>query len=299
MYSAGQPAPALRGNADNRHARMWPEYRTLKPTAYKVLGTLKEFIFDGETRQLDFSMLASEAGVSYSAVSKAMQEIAAAGFVTLSRQKSGRGNMYTIAVPTRAEFLAPSLCASQTINKRSANDHNTDHFEAATEPIATLQTAACAAPSEKQEIQKQQQHTPTQELTNPAAPAPLYAALCADGADPLLARALVAQYPDRTVADYAADKQHAAARGGVRAPHALVLHVWKQGGRLTTPAPTTPAAPLDANCNDLPIMLHPDAEVRDRWLPRFRHAASAADRREVVRRFAEEVGQPIPEEARR
>ncbi|NJL34050.1 MAG: hypothetical protein HC893_09520, partial [Chloroflexaceae bacterium] len=92
-------------------------------------------------------MLASEAGVSYSAVSKAMQEIAAAGFVTLSRQKSGRGNMYTIAVPTRAEFLAPSLCASQTINKRSANDHNTDHFEAATEPIATLQTAACAAPS--------------------------------------------------------------------------------------------------------------------------------------------------------
>ncbi|NJK81691.1 MAG: hypothetical protein HC914_18150 [Chloroflexaceae bacterium] len=77
------------------------------------------------------------------------------------------------------------------------------------------------------------------------------------------------------------------------------MHVWKQGGRLTTPAPTTPAAPLDANCNDLPIMLHPDAEVRDRWLPRFRHAASAADRREVVRRFAEEVGQPIPEEARR
>ncbi|NJL34049.1 MAG: hypothetical protein HC893_09515 [Chloroflexaceae bacterium] len=50
-------APALRGNADNRHARMWPEYRTLKPTAYKVLGTLKEFIFDGETRQLDLVCL--------------------------------------------------------------------------------------------------------------------------------------------------------------------------------------------------------------------------------------------------
>lgn len=246
----------------NRHARMFPSYRRLSPPAYLVLGTLREFIFDEESRTVDYSWLVDETGLSYSMVSRAVKEITAAGFIARERAHSGRGHSYRITMlrpPEHADATQPAhFFARQTMPEGSTNHalmhgYQTNGLGTGTPQTADFHTPIMLSSSHEQHEDDGDNNLladdqgcvapPTTLVVPPTDFTPsqqaLFALLHAHNAG-LVAERIVRQRPDLTCADLAHDLALAQARPGIERPIGLVCAAWLNGGRVY-PARAVPA----------------------------------------------------------
>jgi hypothetical protein len=292
---------------------MYPSYRQLlSPPAYLVMGTLREYIFEGESRTVDYSWLVHESGLAYSSVSKAVKELADCQLIARERLSAGRGHSYRITMlpppekrareqtPAAADqqpaSAAAAFAAPQTIPERSQNDHMCDLSGEAESAIPTLQTSASSAPIMNHEIIKQEQQrmartangadTDTNEPDIPDIPVQpqqlaLIATLHQHNAG-LVAEQVARARPELTAADFLHDLEAAQMRPGVYSPVGLVIRVWLAGGRVAPPRQQRPqpAASAPAPAETEAYLL--DQGFSPRAAAEFAHCALEAVRPQVA-----------------
>ena len=158
-----------------RYSKMYTRNHNLKPMPFKVFAAIKELAFDGETRTLDLFGIAQIAQCSVASVSAALPQIVAAGYITFSRPKTGRGYCYTITVLTRTagpQHPAPAAGAFFVAAEGSANDQliiqPADVSAMPVSPIPITQTAAEQAAPDQQinRLVQQQQQSDDGEMVN-------------------------------------------------------------------------------------------------------------------------------------
>ncbi|NJL06720.1 MAG: hypothetical protein HC911_17820 [Chloroflexaceae bacterium] len=173
------PRPAQRTSYS--FAMMFVFYESLSCPAYKLLGVIKTIIFTGETKALEYLVLAERVGCTVSTISRAMRELEQSGFIRRHRAKLGRGHTYTITVVTPEEWEAwyltqpgdadpaPPLAspahagaffsAPERSSKPIPKHAEMAHYESSVLPIPTPETGAVSAPPDSQipRIMQQQQ----------------------------------------------------------------------------------------------------------------------------------------------
>lgn len=269
-------------NPVNRHARMYPSYRqNLSPTAYLVLGTLREYIFDEESRLVDYSWLVDATGLSYGAISRAMQELADQGFIHRERDSSGRGSHYRVTMLLPPEKRSPdSFFESEKNPERIQNESPEILSEPAESPTTTPQNVDFLPPIMLSDHHKQKQQevveviSPSefnQEKTTREPHQMELAAVLEHMNAGAVADQIIQLCPDLTVDDLSTDLAAAKARPSVYSPLGLVCSAWLAGSRVTAPRSEPAAAELPP-----PAQLHEPPDETEQFLLDLGFSAKAA-----------------------
>ncbi len=220
-----------------RHARMTEATEGLPNATYKILGTLRRLIPDGQTRwDLSQADIAVAAQVSEATVSLAMPDLERRGFITRKRPtKFVRGVGYGITMiplPEIRHKLPPDgMPEKGSLSDPSQHGHHEQVSGTRTPETPSLE-GSLSDPSNNilHESHGQQQDTPS-----PCAV--LTEQLTRKGAHPRVLERILShpQNRERTINQFEADLAAASARRGVEDPFALTLEVWAAGQRVHRP----------------------------------------------------------------